>query len=309
MRKNMFKKLSLMSAMILASSVLVGYKPVTGDGNPDDWDIDNDQFVYDYADVFDDDEELELQKLCEEKGKKLELDLVVVTSRDLGSKSEEEYADDFYDEGRFGYEGEYGSGVLYLLDLDRGNIYISTSDLGLLYINDNDVETILDAIYEEAHSKYYYDSAKAFIDEVYDIVSSKKSDNDFEKLEKEWIDGGFEEYRDFEAVYSDDIIAANETSMFTSLKNPLVCALIAAVIALIAVLVMSISSKTRMTAGGRTYLKKGSFRILHKYDRFTHTTTTSHKVNTSSGSSGGGGGSSHHSSSGGHSHGGGGRSL
>lgn len=309
MRKGLVRRLIIAAAMIATSTGLFGFKPVSGDGNPKDWDIDKEQFVYDYADVFSEDEELKLQELCDNTGKKLGFDFVVVTTRDLGNKNYIDYADDFYDEGCFGYEGDYGSGVLYLIDLDEGNIYISTSDLAILYINDNNIESILDEVYEQAHSKYYYKSAKVFVDEVYDIVSEKKKDSDFKKLEQEWFDGKFEEYVDFEEAFSSEIKSANETSIFTSFRNPIVSGLIALVIALISVLIMSISSKTKMTADSRTYLKSGSLKLLQKYDRFTHRTTTSHKVESSSGGGGSRSGSSHHSSSGGHSHGGGGRKL
>ena len=306
MRKNVFKKMALLSSMITVSACMSGYTPVTGDGTPDEWNIDNSQFVYDYADVFSDSEELELQELCETVGKELELDLVVVTSRDLGNKDEVSYADDFYDQGRYGYEGEYGSGVLYLLDLDTSNIYVSTSDLAMVYIDDNGVDKILDEIYADASEKDYYKSAEAFVDAVSDIIKTNKSDSDFEKLVQQWNDGGYDEYDEFEAVYSDEILAAHEVSAFTMFKNPLVCMGIAAVVALIAVLIMCISSSTKMTAGSKTYMKKGSFNILRRFDRFTHTTTVKRQVQSSSG---GGGGTSSHRSSGGHSHGGGGRSL
>ena len=317
MRKNIFKKLALLSTMVAASSLFCGYTPVSGDGNPDEWDIDNTQYVYDYADVFTDSEELKLQEMCEETGKELGLDLVIVTSRDLGKgdsnsyvsdstveKYEREYADDFYD-----YGGYSDSGVLYLLDLDYDGIYVSTAGLGMVYIDDYDVETLLDAIWEEYYDYYYYESAEAFVETVEDIVKPRMSDGDFEDLEEAWNKGNYSDYDDFKRDYNDDILDAYAENFFTKFKSPLISAGVAAVIALIAVLIMCFKSSTKMTAGSRTYLKNGSFNVLQRYDRFTHTTTTSHRVNTSSGGGGGGsrGHSSSHRSSSGRSHGGGGR--
>ena len=49
MRKNIFKKLALLSTFVMTSMFVSGYTPVEGTGNPDDWDIDDTQFVYDYG--------------------------------------------------------------------------------------------------------------------------------------------------------------------------------------------------------------------------------------------------------------------
>ena len=85
--------------------------------------IDKEQYVYDYAGVYDEDEEEELQELCEKIGKKLDLDIIILTSSDLGfgddyasdsviDSYERQYAETFY------LSGGYDDGILYLLDLD-----------------------------------------------------------------------------------------------------------------------------------------------------------------------------------------------
>lgn len=305
MRKNLFKKLALLSTFVVTSMLMSGYKEAEGDGNPDDWDIDNTQFVYDYADVFTSSEELELQEMCEKTGKELGLDLVIVAAKDLGGMHEMNYADDFYD-----YGGYSESGVLYLIDLDHDGIWVSTAGLAMVYIDDYDVETILDEVWVGFEKYDYYRSAEDFVDIVEEIVGDRKDDSDFEELEELWDEGGYDDYDDFFAVYQDEIYDAYEDNFFTAFKNPLTCMGIGAVVALIAVAIMCFSSSTKMTAGSRTYLRNGSFNILHKFDRFTHTTTTSHKVQSSSGGSSGGGSRGHsssHRSSSGRSHGGGGR--
>lgn len=304
MRKNLFKRLALLSCLIMSSALMSGYTPVEGTGHPDEWNTDTSQYVYDYADVFTSEQELKLQERAEQIGKELEMDIVIVSATDLGGKHEETYADDFYD-----YGGYSESGALYLIDLDHDAIALSTAGLGMVYIDHVDEDTILDAIWEEYEKYDYYDSAKVFIDTVEDIVGSRKGDADFEKLEKLWYDGGFHDYDDFIAVHSSDVKEAFKETFFTSFQNPLMCMGVGAVVALIAVLIMCFSSSTKMTAGSKTYMRNGSFNILHRFDRFTHTTTTTHKVNSSSGGSGGGsrGGASSRRSSSGRSHGGGSR--
>lgn len=304
MRKNIFKKIALLSSFVMTSMFMSGYTAVEGDGNPDQWDIDSSQFVYDYADVFTSDEELKLQEMCEETGKELGLDMVIVSASDLGGMNERDYADDFYD-----YGGYSESGILYIIDLDHDGIWVSTSGLAMVYIDDYDVDTILDEVWVGFEAYDYYKSAEDFVDVVDDIVGERKNDSDFEELEELWYEGGYKDYDAFVDAFEDKIYEAYEENFFTTFKNPLPALGVGAIVALIAVLIMCISSGTRMTAGSKTYLKSGSFNILHRFDRFTHTTTTSHKVNSSSGGSSGGsrGHSSSHRSSSGRSHGGGGR--
>ena len=303
MRKNIFKKIALLSGLVMSVLSITGFTSVssTSDAKPSELNIDNTQFVYDYADVFTQEEESKLQQMCSEVGKELGMDLVIVAARNLGGMHERDYADDFYD-----YGGYKESGVLYLIDLDHDGVWISTAGLALVYIDNVDVENLLDDVWVGFERYDYYKSADDFVDSVEELVGEKKEDRDFKKLEDLWYNGGYTDYEDFKEVYSKEIYEAYETNILTTFKNPFACIGIAAVIALITVLVMCGSSGTRMTADGRTYMTNGSFGILHRFDRFTHTTTTSHKVSSSSGGGSRGHSSSHRSSSG-RSHGGGGR--
>lgn len=316
MRKRLLKKIALPVALTALAGLMCGYTSVKGTGNPDEWDIDNEQFVYDYADEFTDSEELKLQEMCEDVGKELELDLIIVTATDLGADEEGKYpADSVIDRiereyvEQFYLQGGYDDGILYLIDLDYDGIYVVRSGLAEVYISDYDNETILDEIWEEFYDYRYYESAEAFIDTVEDIVGDRKNDKDFEKLEEAWNEGGYIYYDEFEAEYGREIDEAYEETFFTKFKNPLISLAVAAVFALIVVLLMCISSNPKMTAGSRTYMKQGSFNVLGRFDNFTHTTTTSHTVNSSSGGSRGGGSRSRSSSSrsGGRSFSGGGR--
>ena len=280
-----------------------GFTHVSGGGNPEDWQIDNTQYVYDYADVLTDEEELELQERCDKLSQKLDMDVVIVSARDRGDKSDVEYADDFYD-----YGGYKESGILYLIDEDDGGgVYFSTCGLAMVYLDDYDIDDLIDAVWDNFADYYYYDSARDYLDFVEDVVGSRKKQNAFEELEDAWNEGGYVDYEDFWYDYEDEIYDAYDGNLFTGLQNAGTCFLIALVVAGISVLIMCISSSTRVTVNSRTYMEKDSFKMLHQFDRYTHTTTTSHKVDSSSGSGGSRGGSSSHRSSSGRSHGGGGR--
>lgn len=302
MRKSILKKLAVLSVMIVTSALFCGYTSVKGTGHPDEWDIDNTQFVYDYADVFTDDEELTLQEMCDDIGNELELDIMIVSATDLGGMHESQYAERFY------LAGGYDDGILYLIDLEHDGIYVIRSGLAEVFIDDYDSEYILDEIWKQYEDYDYYESAEVFVEVVDDLVGTKKNDSQFEELEDAWNDGGYVYYDDFWAVYGDDISEAYDESIFTSFKNPLVSMAVAAVIALIAVLIMCISTNAKMTVDSNTYMKRSSFLLRHRFDRFMHTTTRSYRVSSSSGGSGGGsrGHSSSH-RSGGRSFSGGGR--
>lgn len=303
MMKNVFKKVAMSAICIVMTWTVCGFTHVTGGGNPEDWEFDSTQYVFDYGDVFSKEEELALQERCQEAKEKLDMDLVIVSATDLGDKTDVEYADDFYDYGGYG-----DSGILYLIDEDNGGVYFSTCGLAMVYMDDYDIEELIDAVWDEFASYDYYDSAKDFVRHVEDVIGQRKNQNAFEELEDAWKDGGYSDYNDFWHDYSDEIYDAYEGSLFTTFQNPFICILIAAVIAGIAVLIMCVSSGTKVTVNSRTYMKNGSFNMLHFFDRYTHTTTTSRRIDTSSGSGGGSrGGSSSHRSSSGRSHGGGGR--
>ena len=303
MRKNILKKMARLCALVMISMLTCAYKPAEGTGHPDEWEIDKNQYIYDYYNVFSESEELALQKMCEEAKAKLNMDVVIVCSGNLGGMHERDYADDFYDKG-----GYSESGVLYLIDLYHDGIWISTAGLAMVYIDDVDVENLLDEVWVGFEKYDYYKSACDFVETVEDMVGDRKKDDDFKEVEDLWYEGGYTDYEDFMDAHSDKVYAAYKENFFTPFKNPLLCLAAGGGLAFIVVLIMCISSGTKMTANSRTYMRNGSFNILHRFDRFTHTTTTSRKVSSSSGGGGGSRGhSSSHRSSSGRSHGGGGR--
>ena len=120
-------KLRLLICSVLMAAVFSGY---TNEIDKDFGfgEIDNKQYVYDYADEYTDSEEKKLQKKCEKLKEELGLDIILVTTNDLGyndpyaSDSTIEYYESQYAES-FYLNGGYGDGILYLLDLDYDGIY------------------------------------------------------------------------------------------------------------------------------------------------------------------------------------------
>ncbi len=262
--------------------------------------------VFDEGELLTDDEEEKLQELCIKTAKEIELDIVIVTTRDLGYKSTMSYADDFYDEGRFGYEYEYGSGVLFLIyeDPNEGEVYISTAGLGILYIDDYDIETILDAGWDDfAYDYEYYNCLEKMINKTEYIVKHYEHLNGVDEVMDDWYDGKYEDYEDFIVDY---VQYGKDPNFFSAF---FFCGIVSVIVSGIFVLIQNSNYKNRMTVSGGTYFKKNSFVMHSNYDNFLRTDVTRVRIESNSSSGGGGGsrGGSSHRSSGGHSHGGGGR--
>lgn len=299
-------KIKLLLFTMAISMVCSGYI-VAVDCEFDFSDTNNKQYVYDYADEYTDSEEKQLQKKCEKIGAKLDLDIVIATTKDLGfaDSSPSDAAIDWY-ESQFAealyLSAGFGDGILYLLDLEYDGIYVIRTGMAEVYMDDDDNEKIQVAIWDEFVDYSYYDAAVAFIDEVDDIVGVRIKDESFIELKEAWDEGGYVYYDDFLMDYKEEIIEAHEESLFTPFKKFTNCLAVGAVIGGIVVLVVIFNSGPKMGAGARTYMKQGSFMLRHRLDRYTHTTSHSYKVQTSTnggGKSSGGISTSHRSSFGG----------
>lgn len=101
------------------------------------------QRVFDQAGLFTAREKDELEQEIQELREILKMDVVLVTTEDAQGKNAEQYADDFYDSYGFGV-GEDFSGVLYLMDMDNRELYISTSGEMIRILTDERIENMQD---------------------------------------------------------------------------------------------------------------------------------------------------------------------
>lgn len=92
----------------------------------------------------------------------MKMDIVLVTTEDAGGKTSEQYADDYYDEGGFGTRSDC-SGVLYLIDMDNREIYISTSGSMIRFLTDKRVDQMLDRAYTYASDGDYAGVMRQFL--------------------------------------------------------------------------------------------------------------------------------------------------
>ncbi|MBQ5951217.1 MAG: TPM domain-containing protein [Lachnospiraceae bacterium] len=262
------------------------------------------QKVYDQAGLLTQEQASALQQRAVAAAYDTSLDFVIVTTNDARGKSAMDYADDFYDDGNFGFEGNHGSGVLFLIDMDNREIYVSTSGNGILWITDDEVEDILDAAYDDVVAGDYYDACDDFIDAA---VKAAKGGQEAENVTGEYNP----DKEDFPIID----VETKDPTFWEKLINPAGLGLrgvISAIAAWISTAIMKRRAKTKSTVTYKTY-QHGNVDMRDARDILTNTTVVMHRIerNTSVGGGGGGGGghSSHHMSSGGHSHGGGGRGF
>lgn len=241
--------------------------------------------VFDYADVLTDEEENKLREQIAEREAQIGADIVLVTLNESLKeyargydpdvpyyKFTMIYADNFYDEHKFGYNKPIGDGILLLDNIyreDDGSVYTWLSTCGKVEDRYSSamIDHILDEFYEYVDTNPYL-AYKNFVDDVYRDMSPSGSEI------MPW-------YMPF---------------------------FIAVIVTVIFIIVNLANRKGKKTTNQRSYVNGGQPKMKRKEDTFIRKNVTSRTIETSSGSSSGGGGGGHHTSSSGASHGGGGHS-
>ncbi len=232
--------------------------------------------LYDQADVLSDQEEADLLARLDELSERLRFDLVIITMEDLDGASPRNYADDLYDQCRYGY-GSGRDGALLLFSTRERDWYISTHGYGITALTDYGIEYIGEQMKPDLAEDAYAAACGVFLNLCEDFVNRAREGQPFDRdaqprgpLSALWI--------------------------FVSLGLGLM-------IALIAVGVMKGKLKSvRPQAGAGSYVRAGSLNLAVSQDLFLYRTVDRRerpKENSS-------GGSSTHTSSSGEVHGGGG---
>ena len=300
MMKIVHKKniITVICVTLLCSLLLCGYGSYK----------EGDQRVFDDAELLDELEEQTVQEEIEKTIEKLSMDIIVVTIDDAYGKSAMAYADDYYDEHGFGYGDSYGPGILFLIDMDNREIYLSTAGQAIAQFTDGEIDQMLDSIYYWMAEGRWYDACMEFVYQVDEYADNEELD---QNVYYDKDTDTFVEYTE------DELKAIRRKAAMERILSPgsiLGKLGIAMVIGAVSVLIMRINVNRNTVPGGRVYMKAGSGQIRQRYDHKTNTTVTKRHIprnNTSSGtrSGGGGGHSSVHRSSAGRSHGGGGRKF
>lgn len=248
--------------------------------------------VFDYADKLTDKQEDKLRALIAKREKQIGCDIVLVTLEEslagyakpyqeqLGYIRIDEYAtvyaDNFYDENRFGYNEPYGDGAIFVDNYAReadGLRYMAFSTCGRV---------------ERAYSD-------AMIDHMFDRVL------------RYWSFSPYLAYKTYiNTLYYD----MSGKLRFTGNWSLPVIVLLSLLSMAVFILYYIRPVKGEKTTTVRTYVAENGMRLHQQSDTFLTKTITKRHIETSGGSGGGSGsagGGGHHHSGGGHSHGGGSR--
>lgn len=237
--------------------------------------VDASEKVYDFANLLTDSEEKDVYYQVQNFIMEHDMDLAIVTIDSNNKGSQVEYADDFYDYNDFGI-GSSRDGVLFLIDMQYRQIYMSTTGDAIQMYSDYRIDQIMNAIYQYMTDTDYFNGISNFIDELSYYASV-----------------GYPEM--------------DETSRLSVGQCLKYGAIISAIATFIIMLVLVNKNKlVRPATTAREYLDKESVVVNNYGDIFMGSNTVKHKIEHSSSSSGG---SSTHSSSSGSSHGGGGHGF
>lgn len=121
--------------------------------------------VFDEAGLFTAQEKEHLETALSDFREEYPADLGILTVKDAGGKTAEEYADDFYDSHGLG-AGEKYSGALLSIDMDHRELWLSTLGETSSVLTDQRIKKILDAAYDSAAEGDYAACALTAIDEI-----------------------------------------------------------------------------------------------------------------------------------------------
>ncbi len=249
---------------------------------------DDEDKVYDDADIFSYDEVENLQEMCVDLAKETELDIIVLTTYDLGNLEDWEYAADYFKAGGFGYEEDLDdpSGLIFMISLDPYYRSVGMFSMGLAnayYPDEEAADAVLDIGYDYCSAGLYYEAIVNMIEQAEEELEAFEFAEGTEEVIDAWYDGEYTSSIDF---YEDYEYYSNRTAK--NIIALVVCFVGAMAIAGISVLIMNRKYKNVMTVNGGTYFEDNSFKMRENYDNFIRTDVRRIKIESSSGGSGGG---------------------
>ncbi len=249
--------------------------------------VDSSEKIYDFADLYTDEEEKKLFDRVNNYIEKNGVDLVILTINENNKINTERYAEDFFIFNYFGTEDKKRTGIVFIIDMDGRNVNVVTSGSAILYLDDNRIDNILDDIVGYIGNKEYFVGTNTLIADLERYGTSIPSSNSHITIDP-----------------NGNPVKIHRPNIFISLVGGVIVAWI---------FVASNKSKHKsiiQATDADLYMNTGKSAVAPPKDKLVSSVVTSHVISTSSSSGGGGshiGGSSFHVGGGGHSFGGGGR--
>lgn len=218
----------------------------------------------DMADVLSENDEADVAAKLDEVSAQLDADLVVVTVNDqiLAGKTEEEFADDYYDSHLYAVDG-----VLLLINVQNGNGWFSSVGKGIYAFSTENMQACAEAMGPYLNTRDYAGAFKTFADKAGEFF------NDTVNGEPVDIDGNGN--GQYEPV---DPYAPSERTPAT-FGNILITIVIAFVIAFLISLIITAVMKGKMKSvisavDADRYVDPNQCHITGSRDRFLYHTIT-----------------------------------
>lgn len=239
--------------------------------------------VVDYADLLTDSQEEKLEKSIKEVRDKYNQDIVFVFTDDLGGQEIEAYADDFFDYNGYGY-GPDSSGILFVVDMNRRETYISTCGESISTFTDYGCDYVLDKVTKHLGDGNYNGAV-----------------NEFKKLCEDFM----EQYTTGEPYDYNNPVGGKRKNIIGIIIGEIVV-LLSGLIGATSKTSAQVASMNRVqnVVRASNYLADSKPEITVSDSTLISTHVVKHAISTSSSSSGYRGGSTTHRSSSGRSHGG-----
>lgn len=122
------------------------------------------QSIYDLADLFDDGEEEALAAAISTLQDEIKMGVAIVTTEE-NQGSARTFADDWYEEHEIG-KGKNHDGALFLIDMENGELWISTQGDMIRYLTDERIDRILDDAVEYAYDGAFYEASMVFLNDL-----------------------------------------------------------------------------------------------------------------------------------------------
>lgn len=247
--------------------------------------VDAKEKVYDFADLFNNTQESELFDKLTNFRKQTNLDIVIVTIDYNNKHNSAKYSDDFYDYNEFGI-GDDRSGLLFLIDMDIRNIYVTTTGKAINIYTDQRINNILDNVFSYFGNQEYYVGTNKFVDLALNYAKINVDD-------------------DSKYVINSDSELVKDRS---GLVNVFFVSVIITIIAI--VIMANLNNNVAKANSSKSFLNKDTLDVKKINEVFLGSTVSKVRIDNGSSSSGhrsSGRSSSTHRSSSGRSHGGGGR--
>ncbi len=230
------------------------------------------QKIYDKANLLTKEEINELETEAIRIAKENEVDVIILTVDDAKGKTSMQVADNFYDENGFGYDEVNKTGILFLIDMDNRDIYISTYGEANPYFTTEIIDIILDDVFVYLSEEDFYNGCITFLESISSYM---------------WYVEPEKSFKDYFLIYLT----------------------IATVIGTIATYYMFQLKATEPNMGYTTYIDRKSVKINREEEKFVKTVITERKIEKNNNNDKNGGDSSTHTSDSGKTHGGGGRDF